>query len=340
MKLLLIGPRLNQDNLSVVGGAITLFENLIYQLDSHNISYSVIDTNKHNYPNRWHAYFSIFLQIILKQKSSTHLSLHSSRDYLIFGPLLILIGKIFSKHVSLRKFGGEASRIYQESHYFKKKFIHMIYKHVDTLFFELHSLVNFFQPLNPYIFWFPNVREQTITPLLPRSYHKKFVFISSVKHQKGINEIIQASKLLPDTYSIDIYGPIDDNNYSKEYFRQEQISYKDILSPQEVLATLNTYDVLLLPTYYKGEGYPGIIIEAYSLGIPVISTNLQGIMEIVDHTQTGFLIEPKSVDQLLEKIYAFTSQNYPIMSQYAYRKFNDFNAETQTKQFLIHIDYA
>jgi glycosyltransferase involved in cell wall biosynthesis len=57
------------------------------------------------------------------------------------------------------------------------------------------------------------------------------------------------------------------------------------------------YDALILPTHYQGEGYPGVIIEAYCIGMPVICTNWQSLPEIVD-VSSGILINPKDSESL------------------------------------------
>ena len=42
------------------------------------------------------------------------------------------------------------------------------------------------------------------------------------------------------------------------------VIYKGAVQPQDIYNVLSASDVLVLPTYYPGEGYPGIIIEAYA----------------------------------------------------------------------------
>lgn len=340
MKILLMGPRINRENPLQIGGAITLFEELISQFDKNMISYDIVDTNKKNYSNIIVAYMIIFIRILRKQKGCTHISLHSSKDYLILALPVILLGKLFNKKTSLRKFGGEASSVYIKNSWLKKGLMKFIFINIDTLFFEIKHMVTFFSKINEKCFWFPNVRHRIIEPELPRKYQKRFVFISSVKHEKGIDEIIEATKQLDDTYVIDIYGPIQDSKYSTEYFKKNHISYKGAIETDKVIQTLCTYDVLLLPTYYKGEGYPGIIIEAYSLGIPCISTTLHGIKEIVDNYKTGILMEPKNVRELVSAINFFTDENYPAMAKNAYLRFDDFSSTLQTKLFLKRLTHA
>jgi len=90
----------------------------------------------------------------------------------------------------------------------------------------------------------------------------------------------------------------------------------------------------LLPTYYKGEGYPGIVIEAYSLGIPIIATTLEGLREITDEYETGILIEPKDIDGLQKAIEYFDVNNYSSFSFKAKEYFSLFDGERQTEVFL------
>ena len=334
MKILVIGPRFNKKYPDITGGAIVLFEELINQFDKNNINYICIDTSKKQYNNLLFAYLSVTFQILLKHRGCSHISLHSSRNYIIFGPVVILIGKLFNKKTSLRKFGGEAAENYKKSHGIKKSILKIIFSNIGTLFFETKYLVDFFTTINKETFWFPNVRNRVLQPTLPRGFYKRFVFISTVRNEKGIDEILQASKLLGKNYTIDIYGPIFEKKYTNEYFKNFNVSYNGVLLANQVAQKLNEYDVLLLPTYYHGEGYPGIIIEAYSLGIPNITTTLQGIKEIVDNYKTGILMEPKNVDQLVQAIEYFTDDNYKAMSKNAYHKFDDFNSAIQTKLFL------
>ena len=161
---------------------------------------------------------------------------------------------------------------------------------------------------------------------------KKFVFIGHVHKEKGIDEILAASLYLDSSYSIDIYGSITDKKYNKDFFKSYNVTYHGALNSEDVIKKLNTYDVLLLPSYK--EGYPGVIIEAYSLGIPIISTNLRNIKEIVDPYETGILVNPGNVEKLIEAIHFFKKDNYTKMSQKAYKKFDIFDSELQTKIFL------
>lgn len=332
LRLLLMGPSINKNQPEIAGGAIVLFNELLKELDNNHVHYTVIDTNKKNYYSFVTAYLSIIKQLLFKQKECTHISLHSSRDYMFFGLLVVFIGKLFNKRTSLRKFGGEAMKTYLESRGIKQYYLKFIFSHMDTLFFETKYLVQFFSKFNKSTYWFPNVRKKAIVPSVPRTFQKRFVFISHVIREKGIDEIIEASHILDNSYTIDIFGPILDEKYSKEYFLRSGISYRGALQATDVIEKLNEYDVLLLPSYK--EGYPGIVIEAYSLGIPVITTTLQAIKEIVDPYTTGILVEPKSVDELVNAIAYFNEKNYLDMSEHAYNNFNNFDSTQQTHKYL------
>lgn len=65
---------------------------------------------------------------------------------------------------------------------------------------------------------------------------------------------------------------------------------------------LENSDVLVFPTKYPFEGHPYVILEAMAAGLPIISTNIGCIPEMVENGVNGFLIEPGDVEGLAEKV--------------------------------------
>lgn len=60
-------------------------------------------------------------------------------------------------------------------------------------------------------------------------------------------------------------------------------------------------DILALPSFYK-EGLPNVILEAMSMQLPVISTDLAGIPEVVINGETGYLTDPANIEQFTDAI--------------------------------------
>ena len=86
-------------------------------------------------------------------------------------------------------------------------------------------------------------------------------------------------------------------------------------------------DVLILPTKWGTEGYPGVIIEAYGVGVPVISTPMGAIPEIVEDGKTGFFTPVDDAPALAETIRRFNENNYRQYSENALQAFTDFDYE-------------
>lgn len=324
MQYLLLGPRYNQKDKTKTGGIVVLFENWIAYCTANKTAYSVIDTNKSNYPNIVFAYCSILLQILFKSFSSKTIFLHgTAKDYLYIAPIVVLIGKLFCKKIVLRKFAGDFKTRYIHSNRLQRWIISTILKKSDICFWETKSLVLFGLSFNINSFWFPNVRNRERKFVPKKSYNKRFVFISQVRKEKGIDILLQSFKDLDLSFSIDIYGPLID--YEKVQLDFTNIRYCKPLLPQEVYSTLSQYDCLILPSFR--EGYPGIIIEAFSVGVPVIATNIGGIPEIVENGVNGILIEPKNVEDLTRAIKSINQSNYQPMAENAFDSFKNFDAE-------------
>ncbi len=333
--LLLISPLTNKNDPSKTGGIVVLTEDLISQCKKLNINFTVIDTNKANYRNKIIAYLSILYFSVVNISKASHVSLHgTAKDYMLIAPFVVFFSKLFGKKMSLRKFAGNFDILYDNSSNLQKRLIDYALKESDVNFFETKYLVDRFKPQNEKTYWFPNVRMKS-TIKREGIYQKKFIFIGQVREEKGIREILEVSNLLDDSYTLDIYGKIFEDMNNTD-FSLYNAAYQGSLNPEDVQETLCHYDVLLLPSY--NEGYPGVIVEALSVGLPVVATNLRGIKEMVDN-RSSILIDPKNVEQLKDAIESFDDENYAEKSTVALKLFSNFDSDHQTKLFFERIGF-
>jgi len=132
----------------------------------------------------------------------------------------------------------------------------------------------------------------------------KFVFIGRISKSKGIVEIIEAVNILKNQnpkldFSVDFYGPVDEEIEFPIDLPLKYMGYLDIMNKQiESYSKLAEYSCMLFPTFWKGEGFPGVIIDAYIVGLPVIVTDWNMNKEVVEFGETGLIIPIKDSNAL------------------------------------------
>ncbi|MCZ2101948.1 MAG: glycosyltransferase family 4 protein [Chitinophagales bacterium] len=256
-------------------------------------------------------------------------SMHATWDYTFTtAPLLWLWAKLMNKKVVYHFFGGN----FHEQYEVLPSFLKWVYKNTllksDTLFLETKALVTYFSELGvSNVQWLPNARRAAPLKRDDKPFERRFVFISRVIPEKGISEIMEAAGQLPMGYIVDVYGPMDDRYFHENDFHSVRLNYKGVLNPDQVTNILSQYDVLLLPTWFQYEGYPGIVLEALSLGIPVISTYWNAIPEIIEDGFNGKLIHIKNSKELLNAILYFNQENYKNFSKNALNSFEAFDCD-------------
>ncbi len=334
-KIILIGPEYAPDMRSA-GGVTVLYEQLLEDLRELGVAHLSINSNKNCYKNIAQTFFTVMRLYLKNIRRYDHVSLHGTANhYIMIAPFVIFFAKIFGKSVSLRKFAGNFNEIYEKSGFVKKRLIEYVLKNADLSFFETKYLVEYFKPLNPETYWFPNVRRRPVGVAPKKHFQRRFVYISHLKDEKGTQELLEACKKLDKSFDVKIYGPVHEAKYTPEYVAQYNTSYEGSLTPKEVVEKLSEADVLVLPSHR--EGYPGIVIEAFSAGRPVLVSNLPAIAEIVEEGKGGYLVEPKNVEALIEGFYKFRPENYAALSQNAYDAFEAFDSMPQTRTFLERI---
>jgi glycosyltransferase involved in cell wall biosynthesis len=161
--------------------------------------------------------------------------------------------------------------------------------------FRMDSLYNF---RNVQVL--PNFRIHAFEPIIQKGNGPlRCVFMSRIVKEKGIDVIFRFVESLTCSgraglITVEFFGPIEikDEKYFVENIEKlPSLKYKGVLSEGNIHKTLNDYDILLLPTRYPGEGFPGAILDAYIAGIPVIVSDWKDISSFVEHDVTGFVFD-------------------------------------------------
>ncbi len=75
----------------------------------------------------------------------------------------------------------------------------------------------------------------------------------------------------------------------------------------EVFAQFSNMHAFVLPSLY-GEGMPMVVLEAMSAGLPVISTTVEGIPEVIREGREGLLVPPDDVGALVAAVTRITDK--------------------------------
>lgn len=112
-------------------------------------------------------------------------------------------------------------------------------------------------------------------------FEKKVLCIARISPQKRFDSFVELARLLPE-YAFIWIGA--EANYEYEKLQN--------LFVLEAIPNANRYiqlaDIFVLPSNY--EGVPIAIVAAISYGIPIVSSNVGGISEIVRNNQNGFTL--------------------------------------------------
>jgi glycosyltransferase involved in cell wall biosynthesis len=154
------------------------------------------------------------------------------------------------------------------------------------------------------------------------------VFCSRICLEKGVLDAINAIARLPSRYHLHIYGPLHDFTLKKFITGIENISYYGEIPSDKVPSVMSQYDVFLFPTYFKGEGFPGVILDAFYAGLPVIASDWKYNAEFVSD-DVGILIpikSPKAIIQALEAL-ALDPDKLKSMSYNSHLKGKSYSPE-------------
>ena len=153
--------------------------------------------------------------------------------------------------------------------------------------------------------------EQLISTRVSIDKKAKLLYLSNIKKKKGIWVLLEACKLLKENnfnFECNFIGNWGDTNkkmFSQKIKEYNLLDFVKINGPKygkEKLPYLEDANIFIFPTFYHGETFGLVLLEAMEYAIPCISTYEGGIPSIITNNENGLLVHQKNAQELYEKI--------------------------------------
>lgn len=301
-----------------------------YTLVEHNIPLIKLDLKKNNYWNKIKN-----TREVLKKKKYDVIIAYSD------GPVIIAsILKIF--YPKTRVIVSERNTTQSVTTKDRIKFF--LFKFVDCIVANSFTQTNFikshFDTLKNKTYTITNyIDTNKFTPGESESQNGKFNIIVVARHslQKNVPVFIEAVKIAKEkgiNFHVDWYGENGGGNKEKHEQLVKQYRLEDVLSFWPSKMDIENYyrkaTAFCLPSLY--EGFPNVVCEAMSSGLPVICSNVCDNSYLVEDGVGGFLFDPKDPSDIASKI-----EKLSLLSHDEITKMGQFNRTKGEKLFSADI---
>ena len=155
------------------------------------------------------------------------------------------------------------------------------------------------------------VKNVIASPVVDKKDRRDFslLFLGLLGKNKGIYDLLACLNEHKDEFNGRIKLYVGGNGEVQKvvdmidkYGLNNVVSFEGWVSGKDKIKLFNIADAYILPSYH--EGLPISILEAMSYSLPIISTNVGGIPEILKDGENGFLITPGDKDAMYHAIHS------------------------------------
>jgi glycosyltransferase involved in cell wall biosynthesis len=156
--------------------------------------------------------------------------------------------------------------------------------------------------------------------------------VALFRPRKGLEVLLHSIKELKDTglnIKLKAVGTFENSEYEKQIHQlAEELEVVDLIEwvgfCSDVHSELQKMHIFVLPSLF-GEGLPMVVIEAMSMGAPVVSTDVEGIPDVLQNGQCGEIVEPNNSKALTTGIknYILNNKDPLVISEKALERQRD-----------------
>ncbi len=335
--ILMIGASLKQN------GGIATVENLILKHAPPKIIIKHITSHDegsiiHRFIIFTKALYNCFSQLLFDKIDIVYIQL-SDGGSTLRKAVFALIGFAFGKPVVIHAHGAEFPKTYDRLPQWAQQYLSKIFNQCDAFIVLSESWKKFYVdncnliPKKVFVLNNPTEVPQSIPQRANNEGKVTAIFCGRIGQRKGTFDLIRAFAQLPTEQKqcsqLIIAGDgdlLEAQKLVESLSLKEQVTFLGWIDSAQREKLLAEADIFILPSYH--EGLPMAILEAMSWGLPIISTPIGGIPEIVITNQNGLLISPGDIDRLTQAIQS-------LISIKTLRLFLGENARNSVKSFDI-----
>lgn len=305
--------------------------------DKYNIEYFIFD-NRINGRHTFSGVISLFKRILKKKYDIIHAQA---------GIAPCLLGKIAgTKLVIEHKHGLDfTSEQIIEMNFLKLNYERMKKYLVDfTLtgcIADKLILINRFKYKNERVAVIYNGIERK-KHLAEKKINKRFTIgtIGRLTFQKGQEYFIEAARILIGKgfdFEFNVYGEGEKFNEYSDLIKKYDLGKNVFLKgyAYEVTLIISSFDLFILPSRY--EGIPYVILEAMNAKVPIISTDVGGIREVISNMSNGILIRKENAEELAKMI-IILYESEKLRAELVEKAFIDFKEKYQIEKTVESIE--
>jgi colanic acid/amylovoran biosynthesis glycosyltransferase len=172
------------------------------------------------------------------------------------------------------------------------------------------------------------------------SKNPTILFIGRLVPEKGHAVLLEAAGLLAERgrrVNVTLAGDGPHRPTLERYAEQlglaSQVSFPGAVGQEEIHAMYADASIFCMPSF--AEGLPGVLMEAMAMEVPVVSTWITGVPELIEDGRTGLLVAPGRADELADALERLLTDPAlcRVMGSAARKKvISEFNTESSAEQ--------
>lgn len=303
-----------------------------FLIDNYNVT--VIDT--HHWKNRPWVLIKILFSIIFFKGKEVVISLTTVSSLKLI-KVISIIRPCLLKRIHYFTIGGNLSESLENLNFSK-----IIILNLKSVIVEGETIAKKLlqHEIKENIKVLPNFKIKVEIKFNVLRRNLNFFYLGTITKSKGIFELVEVFELISTVNSdieLHLYGPLDLNQKDEQLFYSKlkdnkNIQYKGYLNilNNEIAAyeILSEYCAMVFPSYYPGEGFPGVFLDAFNIGMPVIASDWNMHTEVIEDGYNGKIVATKNNSELVKAmmwfVENFQTEDYKTMCENARKSFDKY----------------